>query len=89
MNITLLKTDCRDFDGPVFVGCRNSDCVWKRLLVLGLVVCVDEAVPVEELRHDVGFEVHVERRASFLALKQVRVVTHLHKNTPQTTCLEK
>lgn len=33
---------------------------------------------VEELGHDVGFQEHVVRRASLLALEQVRVVTHLH-----------
>lgn len=52
--------------------------VWCDLLVLGLVVCVDEAMAVEELRHDVGLQGHVERRACLLALKQVGVITHLH-----------
>lgn len=55
-----------------------SSSVWTNLLVFGLSVCVDEAMTVEELRHDVGLERHVERRACLLALKQVRVVTHLH-----------
>lgn len=52
---------------------------WYNLLVLGLVVCVDEAMTIEELRHDVGLDGHVERRACLLALKQVRVITHLNK----------
>lgn len=55
-----------------------SSSAWKNLLVFGLVMCLDEAMTVEELRHDVGLEGHVERRACLLALKQVRVVTHLH-----------
>jgi len=51
------------------------------VLVPGLVVRVDEAVTEEELRHGVGLQGHVERRARLLALKQVRVVTHLHTHT--------
>ena len=39
---------------------------------------MDEAVAVEELGHDVGFQEHVVRRAGLLALEQVRVVTDLH-----------
>lgn len=54
--------------------------VWKDLLVLGLIVCVEEATAVKELRHDVGLEGHVERGACLLTLKQVGVVAHLHTN---------
>lgn len=43
-------------------------------------MCVDEAMTVEELGHDVGPEGHVEGRACLLALEQVRVVAHLHKS---------
>lgn len=50
------------------------------LLVSGLVVSVDEAVSVEELGHEVGFNRHVEWRPCLLALEQVWVITHLHKS---------
>lgn len=50
------------------------------LLVSGLAVSVKEAVSVEELGHDVGSNRHVEWRTSLLALKQVRVITHLHRS---------
>lgn len=58
--------------------CLCAVSVWKDLLVFGLVVCMNKAVTVQELRHDVGLQGHVERRACLLALKQVWVVTHLH-----------
>lgn len=54
--------------------------MWKNLLVFGLVMRMDEAITEEKLGHDVRFEGHVERRARLLALKQVRVVTHLNIN---------
>lgn len=41
---------------------------------------VDEAVSVEELGHDVGFDQHVEWRTCLLALEQVWVITHLHES---------
>ena len=79
----------------VCIGCSLSlrvsvsYIVWKYLLVFGLVVSVEEAMTVEELGHDVGLEGHVERRACLLALKQVRVVTHLHTGRHKTVDLVK
>ena len=59
-----------------------SVCVHQEnLLILGLVVCVHEALAVEELGHDVGLEGHVKRRAGLLALKQVGMVAHLRTQT--------
>ncbi len=49
---------------------------------------MDEAMTVEELRHDEGLERHVERRACLLALKQIGVVTHLH-TISQRECIKK
>lgn len=43
--------------------------VWKDSLFLGLTVCVNETMTVEELGHDVGPETHVERGACLLTLK--------------------
>lgn len=51
------------------------------LLVFGLVISVDEAVPVEELGYDVGFKGHVEWGTCLLALEQVWVITHLRRST--------
>lgn len=42
---------------------------------------VEEAVPVEELGYDVGFQRHVEWGTRLLALKQVWVITHLRRST--------
>lgn len=55
--------------------------LWTHVLVSGVVVRVDEAVTEKELGHGVGLEGHVEGGARLLALKQVRVVTHLQVHT--------
>lgn len=62
--------------------------MWKNLLVFGLVVRVDEAAAIKELRHDVGLEGHVEGGACLLALKQVRVVAHL-QTSRRGQCIRK